>query len=227
MNIRHQAYEFLLLSPLRKYAYDLAELIEPSIRITTHADDWSSQSHFGGFPKVPIGFELPMSDDRSLNYLGQIHLDELPKSDLTNLPSTGILYFFADLESKLNQRQDWKCIYLDISSDELVLNQSHTEFSEISPCRNLSFYIEWMFGLPEHKLDRINQISDEVGGLDNVSNPRVSSSVIDEMCHRFEISRQSGWVCDGVHRLFGYPTIIQSLRGCFKSREPSKKAFSV
>lgn len=67
-------------------------------------------SKFGGCPDLPKGFqwyyfkgESPFTDeikDRPLSFLAQINCSEAKKYDLDNrLPSTGILYFFYELES--------------------------------------------------------------------------------------------------------------------------------
>lgn len=67
-------------------------------------------SKFGGCPDLPKGFqwyyfkgESPFTDkikDRPLSFLAQINCSEVKKYDLDNrLPSTGILYFFYELES--------------------------------------------------------------------------------------------------------------------------------
>lgn len=67
-------------------------------------------SKFGGCPDLPIGFEWyyfkgesSFTDEikhRPLSFLAQINCEEIKKYDIDNrLPSTGILYFFYELES--------------------------------------------------------------------------------------------------------------------------------
>ena len=67
-------------------------------------------SKFGGRPDLPKGFKWyyfsgksPFTDeikDRPLSFLAQINCEEIKKYDIDNrLPSTGILYFFYELET--------------------------------------------------------------------------------------------------------------------------------
>ena len=55
------------------------------------------RSRFGGLPLVPADFEWPSRDGEFFEFLGQIFLDELPKSPARDsLPHDGSLLFFLD-----------------------------------------------------------------------------------------------------------------------------------
>ena len=140
-----------------------------------------------------------------LTYFGQIHLDEIPQSNsLLNLPKTGVLYFFYDFVNvppgrRPSSRGGWRCIYLDVSSNELESANDYCESCEIFPHRSLTFSLEWMFGAPEYKAEEIlgYQISDQE-----------LRWLCFELRKQFEIY-QPTVACEIEHRLFGYPGIIQ------------------
>jgi uncharacterized protein YwqG len=93
-------------------------------------------SKFGGCPDLPRGFqwyyfkgESPFTDEikeRPLSFLAQINCDEVKKYDLDNrLPSTGMLYFFYELESMAwgfdpQDKGSAKVYYYDGSISDLV-----------------------------------------------------------------------------------------------------------
>lgn len=217
MNVREQVYQFLQQSALQTYAGELAELIEPSIRIKTYTDTSLSHSHFGGLPNVPADFEYPMYGATPLTYLGQIHLDELPEvNSLIDLPRIGILYFFYDFSDfPLDSSFSWRCVYLDVPAHTLKPLSGYDERLEQFPHRSLTFELQWMLSAPEHKVDRLNQISKEVGDINKISNDGSSVPIIEEMCRQFGIMRPGedigppDWPSE--HRLFGYPTFMQHL----------------
>jgi uncharacterized protein YwqG len=93
-------------------------------------------SKFGGRPHLPRGFQWPYFKgqsiftgeikDRPLSFLAQINCSEVKRYDADNrLPSTGILYFFYELESMLwgFDPKDKGCarvFYYDIVATDLV-----------------------------------------------------------------------------------------------------------
>lgn len=63
-------------------------------------------SWLGGLPRLPDGIEWPVNPDSgmALHHLAQIDLSEMPPiSALHQLPNTGMLWFFADIDAYL----DW------------------------------------------------------------------------------------------------------------------------
>jgi uncharacterized protein YwqG len=112
-------------------------------------------SKFGGCPDLPKGFqwhyfkgESPFTDeikDRPLSFIAQINCSEVKKYDLANrLPSTGILYFFYELESMVwgfdpQDKGSAKVYYYDGRISELV----RTDFPK---------NMEQHFMMPEIKL---------------------------------------------------------------------------
>lgn len=62
MGIREQVQQYLMQSQYREFADQISDLVKQSVRIKTHPDPSLSQSHFGGIPHVPPGFEMPTWD---------------------------------------------------------------------------------------------------------------------------------------------------------------------
>lgn len=61
----------------------------------------TESTKFGGKPDVPGGFEWPLYEGRPLAFLAQFDLEDISRYDTENqLPETGVLSFFYDLETK-------------------------------------------------------------------------------------------------------------------------------
>ncbi len=79
-----------------------------AIRITTEPthDDLFGQSHFWGFPDLPLGMSYPCCGEAdeegredTLTFICQIRLEEIAALDPEGLlPHKGMLYFFADID---------------------------------------------------------------------------------------------------------------------------------
>ncbi|MEW5869915.1 MAG: YwqG family protein [Chloroflexota bacterium] len=79
----------------------LLGLVRQALYINRDAADPQSQepgvSRFGGRPDLPPEFEWPKWQDKSLSFIAQINLSELPNiPDRGLLPETGMLFFFYD-----------------------------------------------------------------------------------------------------------------------------------
>jgi uncharacterized protein YwqG len=79
---------------LEGWAEQAVAVARTSIRLTRSAD---GSSRLGGSPHVPPGFEWPCWGDEKLAFIGEIRLDELPRSPL---PPRGMLLFFFALTSE-------------------------------------------------------------------------------------------------------------------------------
>ncbi len=57
-------------------------------------------SKFGGSPDVPLGFEWPLHDGFPLTFIAQVNMaDAAPYDSAQQLPPTGLLSFFLDLDN--------------------------------------------------------------------------------------------------------------------------------
>lgn len=57
-------------------------------------------SKFGGNPDLPTDFDWPRGAERSLHFIAQFKLSELPLGVIYGLPTVGMLYFFYDLNAQ-------------------------------------------------------------------------------------------------------------------------------
>lgn len=87
----------------------LVQEAQPAIYLKRH---WPMQpvsdanSYLGGLPKLPDGTDWPENPQTglALHHLAQIDLADMPRIDVDpNLPLTGMLWFFADI----NEEMDW------------------------------------------------------------------------------------------------------------------------
>lgn len=80
---------------------DILALVQPSMLLKTHKVQSESavrlgQSKIGGCPDLHATLEWPThKDGKSLAFLAQINLVEMPEPRLAALPESGILYFFS------------------------------------------------------------------------------------------------------------------------------------
>lgn len=175
----------------------LAEQAARSIRMHRQPADRRLEpgaSRLGGVPDLPAGVAWPRRDvaETPLAFLAQINLAETASADLEKLlPSSGMLYFFADPEEpwgfKPADRDHWQVIYA-----EQVPAAGPTEPPEDLAAENifhasaLAFEAEWT--LPPYESPMVEAL-----GL-----------TTEETDAYFEASG------DGtIHRLLGHPQQIQ------------------
>jgi hypothetical protein len=76
-------------------------LQKPSLRITTHlvCDELPlGSSKIGGLPDLPPHLVWPTNTQRSLSFIAQLNLGEVPyRTTDAPIPKTGMLYFFYDI----------------------------------------------------------------------------------------------------------------------------------
>lgn len=106
----------------------IKKLIEPVILLDNSEEPIEiGCSKFGGTPDLPSSIKWPLYKDRSMVFFAQINLAEIRNTE--ELPSKGILYFFAFFEEPVNeygpeylfipQRDSYKVIYFNGDVSEL------------------------------------------------------------------------------------------------------------
>ena len=93
--------ELVKFHELQDVADEIHAMVKPSViasttRIEDESDIQFGQSKIGGQPDLPPDIEWPKHrDGRSLAFLAQFNLNEMPSSELKLFPRSGILYFFS------------------------------------------------------------------------------------------------------------------------------------
>lgn len=111
-----------------KYGFEneadaLAALLRPSIALVrTDADTLVlGSSRIGGGPDAPLDFVWPESGGRSLDFVLQLNLADVPDGAGLGLPRTGVLSFFYDFETQPSgnsaEERDGHRVYLSQNAD--------------------------------------------------------------------------------------------------------------
>ncbi|WP_035432670.1 YwqG family protein [Bacillus sp. UNC322MFChir4.1] len=102
-------------------------------------------SKFGGFPDFPDELEIPMKNDISLHFIGQLNLEEVQPYHKGNpLPTKGMLYFFYDAEE-----QPWGFDPKDIGGHRVLYTENIEKLkrreitTETFPPSLISFQETW------------------------------------------------------------------------------------
>ena len=105
----------------------LIKMIRPTVGIRTKSSDDKNlkvgKSKIGGKPDLPVDFEWPKSDNKSMLFCAQYNLFELTKFDTESvLPNKGFFYIFLSLDEKWKEfngiNQEFKFIYSE--SENLI-----------------------------------------------------------------------------------------------------------
>ncbi|HEX6813343.1 MAG TPA: YwqG family protein [Planctomycetota bacterium] len=84
---------------LGRVARQLVALAQPRLRLRkANGTQQPRSSHLGGTPDLPRATAWPQWNDRSLAFLAQIRLEDLPAAPELGLPRRGLLAFFYDQE---------------------------------------------------------------------------------------------------------------------------------
>ena len=133
-------------------------------------------SYLGGLPILPPNVEWPyvfvprqskdgqsITEKSSMNFLGQINLKELPKNK--TLPSTGALYFFANLDGPAQEGNEGaKVIYSESFSVDwgpsLAPENLAERWGKVSEASDLRVFPKWpvrFFETPSFQLEGLSQ----------------------------------------------------------------------
>ena len=135
----------------------LERIAEPVLQFRTEPitenDLPIGSSKMGGSPDLPLGIAWPSRDGRPLDFLLQLDLAEAPRKwGGDDLPETGWLYFFYDLEQRpwgfeVSHRHGWRVLFYD--GDRKTLGRrSRPDATDpvLRPCRLTFFegiYVNW------------------------------------------------------------------------------------
>ncbi len=181
---------------------ELTQLVRDSYFLTRDPNDPGSEelgvSRFGGRPDLPAHISWPTWNGKSLSFIAQINLMELPPcSERFLLPEKGWFYFFYDSKREAfgksqAEKGSFEVFYTDTSLEDLHLTISPTDLAEdeiIIPAR-ISFKVVESEPNWEHPLL-------EQAGLSFDDSLDYSSVV--EVGHN---TREG-------HRMLGYPMPVQ------------------
>jgi len=155
-------------------------------------------SKIGGLPNLPDPSLWPKYKGKSLSFIAQIKLQELPK-DLPNdmLPSKGMLYFFYDAEQSTwgydpKDKGSWRVIYIEDVPDALATVGCPADIPEESRFKELPVQLQDDVSIPDT--------------AEILSNFSLSDKQVDEVCEIYDqfAERRSPW-----HQLLGHPDPIQ------------------
>jgi len=187
-------------------------LQKPSLRITTHLANNElppGRSKIGGLPDFPPQLAWPRNSQRSLSFIAQMNLEEMPHKIIgIPMPETGILYFFYDIVDlpcahEENGMQNWQVWYhpttnditpcnappdiADDTDDITLLRPTLIRWEPEVTYPEWSSVVVWERIGKESKLHYDAVLDAIVAG--NMASPHESSPIY--------------------HRCFGYPNIVQ------------------
>lgn len=190
--------------------HPIVDAIKPSIRMKTFPEKDENipvgNSKVGGIPDLPLNWKWPTWNETPLEFIAQVALSEVAPYDTEHiLPTSGILYFFFDIDlyfNRWNERESfWKVLFYDGDISQLrrvavlpvlPLKTSHEEVYITSSC-SVEFSTELTIppfdSIPLRHLD-VNTPYFEL--LENVE------KLYDEM------------IMPSIHRLLGHPDAMQN-----------------
>jgi uncharacterized protein YwqG len=186
---------------LGRHAEAIAQLARESIRLEPFDGPIDVVgTHLGGRPAVPPDFVWPMWQERPLAFIGQIRLDELGQAGRdAGLPADGSLSFFFDADG-----QPWGFDPADAGGarvfwfgpGERVIRDLPPDLAEwaVFTARPVRMTTVWTVpdaGAPEVEV---------LGSLDSEALWRVHEG----------LRGDAPGAPDTVHRMFGYPDVIQN-----------------
>lgn len=126
-----------LLEPYRK---QIESSVKPFVRIYAKPDDdlELTQSKFGGFPYLPVGYEYPTGDNgQPLFMLAQINFKEVPH--LSGFPKQGILQFYVgddnmyglDLDDPFDQSNYRIIFFAEVDPDNAQEDFDFPDFDNV------------------------------------------------------------------------------------------------
>ena len=171
----------------------------PCFRLTAEPSD--SQPFFsriGGLPDLPDVSRWPKHKGKSLSFIAQLNLEQLPSSSRDGtLPTKGILYFFYDSEQSTwgfdpKDKGTWRVLYVENPPDNFAAVECPNDIPDHARYKQVLVRIEAAFSIPDP-----SELLSEFSLSDKQEN-----EILDIYC---QFSEQGGTL----HQLLGHPVPIQ------------------
>ena len=186
----------------------LTSLKKNEIIISTEFNNNSeiiNKSKIGGKPYLPKDFIWPYYQELPLSFLAQINLEEVNSFDKDKLlPSTGMLYFFYELET-----EEWGYHPKSKGCAKVFYYEDTSNFELIDFPKDMKDYCE----IPEFKVTFKSNISyPSYEDFDIIHNggKEVADNYEDFQDAYFDIYNNHMESLDSYTKLLGYPDVIQS-----------------
>ena len=186
----------------------LLNLKKNEITISTELNNNSEivdKSKIGGKPYLPKDFIWPYYQELPLSFLAQINLEEVNSLDKDKLlPSTGMLYFFYELETK-----EWGYELKNKGCSKVLYFEDTSNFESIDFPKDMKGYCQ----VPEFKVTfkaNISYPSYEDFDIIHNGGKEVADNYEDFQDAYFDIYNKHMESFDSYTKLLGYPDVIQS-----------------
>ena len=186
----------------------LNKLKKTEITIFTESNEDNeilNKSKIGGKPYLPKDFIWPYYQEFPLSFLAQINLEEVKSLDKDNLlPSTGMLYFFYELET-----EEWGYELKNKGCAKVFYYEDTSNFELIDFPKDMKDYCQ----VPEFKVTfkaNISYPSYEDFDIIHNGGKEVADNYEDFQDAYFDIYNKHMESLDSYTKLLGYPDVIQS-----------------
>ena len=163
------------------------------------------KSKIGGKPYLPKDFVWPYYQELPLSFLAQINLEEVNSFDKDKLlPSTGMLYFFYELET-----EEWGYELKNKGCSKVLYFEDTSNFELIDFRKDMKGYCQ----VPEFKVTfkaNISYPSYEDFDIIHNGGKEVADNYEDFQDAYFDIYNKHMESLDSYTKLLGYPDVIQS-----------------
>lgn len=161
---------------------EIKKLLQPAVGLKKIEKDDENipvgHSKFGGIPDLPKEWDYPSYEESPLSFLCQINLAEIPFA--TDLPQTGVLYFFFEdeempsyyIDEDPNTMNSFRVLYFDGDRKKLQRNSEFLEENgkEPFPSYEMSYHLQYQIpeivGNPE-KYDFLNRHAKNFEAVEN------------------------------------------------------------
>jgi len=186
----------------------LLNIKKNEITISTELNNNSeiiNKSKIGGKPYLPKDFVWPYYEELPLSFLAQINLEEVNSFDKDKLlPSTGMLYFFYELET-----EEWGYELKNKGCSKVLYFEDTSNFELIDFPKDMKGYCQ----VPEFKVTfkaNISYPSYEDFDIIHNGGKEVADNFEDFQDAYFDIYNNHMESLDSYTKLLGYPDVIQS-----------------
>ena len=186
----------------------LLNIKKNEITISTELNNNSeiiNKSKIGGKPYLPKDFVWPYYQELPLSFLAQINLEEVNSFDKDKLlPSTGMLYFFYELET-----EEWGYELKNKGCSKVLYFEDTSNFESIDFPKDMKGYCQ----VPEFKVTfkaNISYPSYEDFDIIHNGGKEVADNYEDFQDAYFDIYNKHMESLDSYTKLLGYPDVIQS-----------------
>jgi uncharacterized protein YwqG len=173
------------------------KLAKPSIRFKkTESPTAAGGTKLGGLPDFPKDMQWPLYKDKPLSFLAQIRLSEVSPIPLAaSLPPKGMLYFFYDQEQSV-----WGYDPLIKGYFAVLYHPTEDGLSRRMAPEGLE---------PQGQYKELALTAYEAPSYPDWSNP-VFKALGKTLSHQCQIFIEKSMGGEPVHRLLGYPDVIQN-----------------